>query len=103
MSYQSTETWNPSRNDGWRTKPTVVVSAFSGATSGLPPEKLVPDTVGGTGFDVSVTVKPPRVWSKRSRRFAARTSRERVARKRTWSFNDHDRPPFHAHTAPDPE
>src|SRR5689334_22245008 len=58
MLYQSAEAWNPSRNEGWNTMPAVVVSAFSGFTSGLPPEKLVPDTEVGGVLDVSLTVKP---------------------------------------------
>src|SRR5690348_10277167 len=88
--YQSTDAENPSKNVGVNTKPAVQVSAFSGARSGLPPEKLAPDCVVGWPLVSTYglfTVTPPRVVSNRSSSEAARTSRERVARRRRLSMS----------------
>ena len=77
MSYQSTDAERPGMKSGWNTTPAVQVSAFSGLTLGLPPEKRVTLIASITpGVRGSSIVATPPVLSNRSERFAARTSRE---------------------------
>src|SRR5262245_16422414 len=102
MSYQSTDAEKPCMAPlGCQTRPNVTVSAFSGSTFGLPPVRLdvwisTPLLAG------SVTVAPPAVASKRSRIFAARTSRDFVARRRSESIICQLRPYFHDEIEPEP-
>lgn len=63
-------------NCGWKTTPAVKVSAFSGRTFGLPPEKRVTVIASTAGVRGSSIVAAPPVLSNRSDRLAARTSRE---------------------------
>ena len=100
--YQSNDTDSPSKPVGWNTMPAVVVSASSGLTFGLPPEKLAVE-IDAPPLSGSLTVTPPRVWSKRSRSVAARTSRDCVARNRTASVTCQLKPTLPAQISPLPE